>query len=293
MRGENDTGERRMMKLSRIAILSASAVLVLASARIVAAAINGFTCITPPGTNTIQSGDLFSVTFVQGTASNIWSETIRFVVGTGNSMTNNLSMTGSSYYNLSDGTITNGFYNGKTFNMNPLATSPVTNFGNYFEVGMSLNSSAYATSGTGAVATVTFQAYNHGPTNLPVPVQLFYTSVGRNTGTFSTDAKPNPTWTLKDSSVNLTNFTWVRILASPSPQVAGIAHDAGNSTVSLTVNLDPGTSNVVLYCTKLGGTKTPVTNIVISMNAPDKVTTNITGLPALGQKGFWRVKSFR
>jgi hypothetical protein len=61
----------------------------------------------------------------------------------------------------------------------------------------------------------------------------------------------------------------------------------------LTVNLDRGTSNVVLYCTELGGPETPVTNIVIPLDAPDKVTTNIIGLPAPGPKGFWRVRSIR
>lgn len=86
-------------------------------------------------------------------------------------------------------------------------------------------------------------------------------------------------------TINQNRFNVVA-LPDPQPQVAGTALVASNSTMTLTVNLDRGTSNVVLYCTELGGPETPLTNIVIPLDPPDKVTTNITGLPAPGPKGF-------
>jgi hypothetical protein len=140
------------------------------------------------------------------------------------------------------------------------------------------------------VATVTFQGYNPGPTNLVVPVQITGMTVGHDLSVWTYSGG---TWARIHPNYGSSSYTYVRVLAPATPQVAGVTHDAGISTVSLTVNLDPGTSNVVLYCPELGSQETPVTNIVIPLDAPDKVTTNITGLPAPGQKGFWRVKSIR
>jgi hypothetical protein len=283
-------GKLLMMKFSHSGVRFVIVIFVLASVRMVFGAINGFTTWEQGGrTNTIQSGDFISLSMVQGTASNIYSDTIRFTVGTGNSMTNNLLLTGSSYYNLPDGTVTNGFYNGKVFDIDPLVTYAFTNFSaSYFEGRMGLNALP-GTFGTGLVATVTFQGYNPGPTNLVVPVIISAITVGRSGGWWGNPGQ----WATIDINYGSSRDTYVRILSSPSPGVVAIAHDAGNATVTLTATLDPGTSNVVLYCTELGGSESPAANIVIPMDAPDKVTTNITGLPAPGQKGFWRIRSIR
>jgi hypothetical protein len=75
-----------MTTITRIAAVLATSVLLLALSRTATAAINGFTTWEQGGqTNTIQSGDLISLSIVQGTASNIRSDRINFTVGTGNS----------------------------------------------------------------------------------------------------------------------------------------------------------------------------------------------------------------
>jgi hypothetical protein len=56
--------------------------------------------------------------------------------------------------------------------------------------------------------------------------------------------------------------------------------------------LHPGEGIGNLDVQRTGGAETPVTSIVIPLNAPDKVTTNIT-VPAPGPQGFWRVRSIR
>jgi hypothetical protein len=282
-----------MTKLSQIGAVASSAVLLFITARTAAGAIYGFTTWEQGGqTNTIQSGDLISLSFVQGTQTNIYGDSIDFQIGTSNNLANNLVLIDSSYYNLPDGTVTNGFYNGKVFEMSYgyLLYQAFTNRGLRVEGYMVLNNSSTATSGTGSVATATFQAYNPGPTNLVVRLQLTNVQVSKPGGNYW--AFP-ATWARTSPDYGNSSYTYVRILAPASPQVAGVTRDDGSSTVSLTVNLDPGTSNVVLYCTELGGGETPVTNIVISLDAPDKVTTNITGLPAPGPKGFWWIKSIR
>jgi hypothetical protein len=279
-----------MTKLNRIAACSIAVILLLATVRIVAGATFGFTTWEQGGrTNTIQSGDTIALSIVQGTASNIYATLMRIPVGTGNSMTNDLRLISSDYFNLSTGTVTNGFYNGKVFDMSSAVTYALTNKGNFLEGRMGLSGSQYVT-GTGLVATVTFQGYNSSPTNLVVPVSLGYVQVGRSGGTWTT---AGGTWASLNANYGNSFFTYVRILTTPNPRVSGVMHDAGNSTVTLTTTLDPGTSNVVLYCTELGGSESPATNIVIPIDAPDKVTTNIAGLPAPGPKGFWRIKSIR
>lgn len=132
-------------------------------------------------TNTINSGDIINLYIVQGTSSNIYSDLIRFTVGSGNSMVNNLQLQGANYFNTSDGTVTNGFYNGKTLDTNPLRTY-TTNMGSYFQTEIGLTAGQNAT-GTGDLMQLSFQAFNNGPTNIIVPVILGYEQVNGNWNT--------------------------------------------------------------------------------------------------------------
>lgn len=203
-----------MTKFTRIAAALASSILLLATSQTGSAAVHGFTTWELGGqTNTIQSGDLISLSIVQGTESNVYSDTIRFTVGTGNSMTNNLVLTGSDYYNLPNGTVTNGFYNGNVFDMTWMLTYPVTNYGNFFQGRMGLGGIQYST-GTGSVATVTFQGYNPGPTNTLVPVFIFSVTVGRSGGTWGSG---NNTWATRSLDYGNSSYTWVEIQAIPEP----------------------------------------------------------------------------
>jgi len=178
------------------------------------ASINGFTTwdsVKNGGlTNTVNSGDTISLYFVQGTGTNIFSDLIRFTIGTGNSMTNNLQLIGSDYFNKPDGTVTNGFYNGKT--LEPLLTTPITNMGGYFQAELGLSGSQ-TSSGTGDVTRIDLGAYNDGPTNIIVPIRITAVTVGRTNGTWVVPT----TWSPASSDYGNSAYSYITIIPIPEP----------------------------------------------------------------------------
>jgi hypothetical protein len=120
--------------------------------------------------------------------------------------------------------VTNGFYNGKAFDMSLgwMLYQPFTNFGSYFQGYMYLNGSQYA-SGTGLVATVTFQGYNPGPTNILVPILITGITVGRSGGTWQYAPPPlNSTWSRTSADYGNSSYTWVEIAAIPEPSAMAL-----------------------------------------------------------------------
>jgi hypothetical protein len=184
------------------------------------AATNGFTTwdtILNGGiTNTIKSGDLINLNIIQGTTSNVYSDLIKFTIGTSNAMTNNLQLRGSSYFNTSNGTVTNGFYNGKTFDMDPLLMY-TKNMGSYFQTELHLTS-GQSSSGTGDVMQLQFQAFNNGPTNILVPVQITATTIGRSGGTW---AYPG-TWSTKSTDYGNSAYSYINIVPIPEPSAGAL-----------------------------------------------------------------------
>jgi len=165
-------------------------------------------------TNTIKSGDILLLNLVQGTQSNLYSDMIRFTLGTGNALTNNLQLAGSSYFNNSSGLVTNpnAFYYNKTLDLDTLVTYPVTNKGGYFEGRLSIGAANFA-SGTGDVMQLQFQALNNGPTDVLVPINLSSITVGRSGGTWGYPAS----WANKSLDYGDSAYAYINLTNIPEP----------------------------------------------------------------------------
>ena len=188
---------------------------VLAGTETVRGAISGFT-VLEPRTNAVQSGVIFSITFLQGTYTNVGGLTSTFKVGNGGSDTNYIYPTGLiDFYTNGSNQITNGFYSGMT--LNP-SFSQLSNIGNgTFQVDLTLTGGSTGMN-TNNVFTVFFQAFNDTTNDLQISVvERSATLTKPSSGTWSSSGG---TWALTNSVFNPTTSSLVIIKAIPEPSTA-------------------------------------------------------------------------